>query len=136
MPAGQPRRSQKGPGWGRRVEPGRLRQFKSPSRRPGWSQRDRPGRLQPKKNPSEQPGWDWRDRPHSKLEWGWQNRKHECGRHDRELEHGWSRQGEELGWSRHQCKEVGRLRDGLLASRGLWSRRCELPVWSGLCIMN
>ncbi len=106
------------PGRGRRDRPGRLRPNKNPGGWPGQGWKERPGGLWPNKNPGGRPGQGWRDRPgrlwpNMRLKWGWQ---------DRELEHRWS----------CQDKKLGRLRDGLLASRGLWSGLCGLPAWSGL----
>ncbi len=84
------------PGRGGRVEPGRLRQSRSPSRWPRWGRRVKPGRLRPNKNPGGWPGWG-RQSMELALEQSLQAK---------ELELGWSRQGKELR-RRWQGKELG-----------------------------
>lgn len=53
MPAGRPKKSLEGPGRDERVDPGRLRQSRSPGRGPGQSRRDEPARLQPNRTDSQ-----------------------------------------------------------------------------------
>ncbi len=117
------------PGRGGRVEPGRLRQSRSPSRWPRWGRRVKPGRLRPNKNPGGWPGWG-RQSKELALGQSLQGKALEWSRQAKELELGWSRQGKELR-RRRQGKELGwrLVRQGAWTALGLPPGRQWAPEW-------
>ncbi len=129
-------------GWPWQDEPGRIRPNRIPGKQPGRSRRDGPGRLQPNRRPGRsqllgrQPGRPQQDekpgghrqgealgRCRQGVEPGRRRQGEALGRRRQGEELGLRRQREELGRRKElgRCEELGQLRDGLLASRGLWN---------------